>query len=434
MFVDRVKIFVESGRGGNGCVSFRREKFVPLGGPDGGDGGKGGDVYLRVNPQMTTLYDFLLKPHYKAEDGEHGKGKNMAGKDGRDLYIDVPCGTVVYKVDSEGKEIFLADLNQPNQVLLVAKGGRGGRGNTAFKSSTVRAPRIAELGQPGEKVTLVLELKLIADVGIIGLPNVGKSTLLSVLTKAKPKIADYPFTTLSPNLGVLSYDYNLRIVFADIPGLIEDAHKGKGLGIDFLRHIERTKILLHLVDISSGDVKKIYSDFNVVNKELKSYSEKLMNKPQLVVLNKMDLLPENEVEQIVKKFKKKLKNKYEIVPISSVKRQNIDILLKKIVKLLRISKQASRQEESEEIKVQEKETFEYQPSFTIEKIGDKFVIRGKKIEDLVKMTDLSSQESIERLQRIFTRLGIEKKLKQQGIKEGQVVIIGDVEFTYFSSK
>lgn len=427
MFVDKVKIFIESGRGGNGCVSFRREKFVPLGGPDGGNGGKGGDVYLRTNPEMTTLYDFILKPHYKAEDGQHGKGKNMTGKDGKDLYIDVPCGTVVYKLNSDGKEVFIADLDQPNQVLLVARGGRGGRGNTAFKSSTERAPKIAELGQPGEKVTLVLELKLIADVGIIGLPNVGKSTLLSVLTKAKPKIANYPFTTLSPNLGVLNYDYNYKIVFADIPGLIEDAHKGKGLGTDFLRHIERTKILLHLVDISSADVKKILKDYAVVIKELKSYSDKLIRKPMLVVLNKIDLVDDDIIKTVVKKLRTKIKNKYEIIPISAVKRQNLDILLKKIVKTLSYLKY----EKPEDVKLQKERVFSYEPSFIVEKIGEKFIVKGKKVEDLVKMTDLTSEESVKRLQKILKKLGVEKKLKEVGVKEGDIVVIGDVEFTYF---
>jgi GTP-binding protein len=426
MFVDKVKIFVESGKGGNGCVSFRREKFVPFGGPDGGDGGKGGDVYLVADPQINTLYDFYLKPHYKAEDGEHGKGKNMHGKDGESLYIRVPCGTVVYKVDGNNRLIFLGDLNQPGQTLLVAKGGRGGRGNAAFKSSTNRAPKIAELGQPSEKVTLVLELKLIADVGIIGLPNAGKSTLLSVLTSAKPKIADYPFTTTSPNLGVCDYS-GFRFVLADIPGLIENAHKGKGLGIEFLRHIERTKILLHLIDISSSDVNNIYKNYKIIVNELKSYSKSLMRKKMIIVLNKIDVLLPEEVEKILKSFKKKIKNKYPVVAISAIKKQSLDILLKKIVNLLNKEKQVTESI----IKNEKKVIFEYTPEYKIERKEDKFVIKGKKVEELVSMTDFSSEEAIQRLQRIFKKLGIEKMLKKEGAKNGDKIEIAGVEFTLF---
>jgi len=426
MFVDKVKIFVESGKGGNGCVSFRREKFVPFGGPDGGDGGRGGDVYIVADPQMNTLYDFYLKPHYKAEDGEHGRGKNMHGKDGESLYIRVPCGTVVYKVDENNNLIFLGDLNQPGQTLLVAKGGRGGRGNAAFKSSTNRAPKIAELGQPSEKVTLVLELKLIADVGIIGLPNAGKSTLLSVLTSAKPKIADYPFTTTSPNLGVCDYS-GFRFVLADIPGLIENAHKGKGLGIEFLRHIERTKILLHLIDISSGDVNNIYKNYKIIVNELKSYSKSLMKKKMIIVLNKIDVLLPEKVEEILKSFKKKIKNKYPVVAISAIKKQSLDILLKKIVNLLNKEKQVTESITKSEKKV----VFEYTPEYKIERKEDKFVIKGKKVEELVSMTDFSSEEAVQRLQRIFKKLGIEKMLKKEGAKNGDKIEIAGVEFTLF---
>lgn len=427
MFIDKVKIFVKSGNGGNGCISFRREKFVPRGGPDGGNGGKGGDVYLIADPNKTTLYDFYLKPHYKAEDGEHGKGKNMNGRDGTDLYISVPCGTVVYKIDENNEKIKIADLVIPYQKILVAQGGRGGRGNAEFKSSTNRAPRIAELGQPGETVTLILELKLIADVGIIGLPNVGKSTLLSVLTAAKPKIADYPFTTLSPNLGVCDYS-GFRFVLADIPGLIEDAHLGKGLGTEFLRHIERTKILLHLIDISVNDVKQICKNFDIVFNELKSYSEELVKKPMLVVFNKIDMLEEDRVKEIIKQFSAK-KKKYSVIAISCIKKQNIDILVKKLVNIL----SKIKEEKVLPTSVQEKQqaVIKYQPPFIVERCGDKFFVKGKKIEDVVKMTIFSSQESVERLQKILKKLGVEKILKKSGIKSGDKVVIADTEFTYF---
>lgn len=428
MFLDRATIIVESGRGGNGCLSFRREKFVPRGGPDGGDGGKGGDVYLRANPNISTLYDFLHKPYYKAEDGENGKGKNMVGKDGKDIYIDVPCGTVVYKIIDNNK-IKIADLVQPYQTVLVAKGGRGGRGNAAFKSSTNRAPRIAELGQPGETVKLFLELKLIADVGIVGLPNAGKSTLLSVLTAARPKIADYPFTTLYPNLGVCKYD-NLDFVLADIPGIIEGAHKGKGLGLEFLRHIERTKIILHLIDVSVDDLDKIYQNYKAIIEELKSYSKKMLDKPMMVVLNKIDLISEKQLNDIIKYFSKKIKNKYPIIPISAIKKQSLDILIKKIVYLLSKIKSQNFDVFSEQELKQQEEKFEYLPDYVVEKVGDKFIVKGRKIEDIVKMTDLSSEESVRRLQRIFKKIGLEKMLKKQGIKSGDVVIISDVEFIY----
>jgi GTP-binding protein len=425
MFVDKVKIFVESGKGGNGCVSFRREKFVPFGGPDGGNGGKGGDVYLIANPQMTTLYDFYLKPHYKAENGQHGKGKNMNGKDGESLYINVPCGTVVYKFDEDNNLVLLGDLNVPYQTLLVAKGGRGGRGNTEFKSSTNRAPKIAELGQPGEKVVLVLELKLIADVGIVGLPNAGKSTLLSVLTSAKPKIADYPFTTTTPNLGVCVYS-EFKFVLADIPGLIENAHKGRGLGTEFLRHIERTKILLHLIDISAENIEEIYKNYKIIVNELKSYSENLLKKKMIVVLNKIDLLLPDKVEEIIKNFNKKIKRKHPVVAISAIKKQSLDILLKKIVNLLNKEKQKVSIETENKTSV----VFKYEPEYTIFYEKDKFVIKGKKIEDLVNMTDFSSEESVQRLQRIFKKLGIEKSLRKKGVRNGDKIEIAGVEFIY----
>ncbi|MEN3013967.1 MAG: GTPase ObgE [Endomicrobiia bacterium] len=425
MFIDRVKIYVESGKGGNGCVSFRREKFVPFGGPDGGRGGKGGDVYLRANPNITTLYDFTLKPHFKAEDGQHGKGKNMYGKDGKDLYIDVPCGTVVYKLDENQNKIFLKDLVKPYDTVLVAEGGRGGRGNADFKSSTNRAPKIAELGQPSQKVTLILELKLIADVGIVGLPNAGKSTLLAVLTPAKPKIADYPFTTLSPNLGTLVYS-DKKFVIADIPGIIEDAHKGKGLGVEFLRHIERTKMLIHLIDVSSADENEIYKNYKIIMKELKNYSEKLAKKPMIVVLNKIDMIPENVKNQLIRKLKQKIKSEYTILAISALKREGLKELIKKICNMLEKLKNTEVEIEISE----EQKIYKYEDEFVIEKAGNKFIIKNKKLEDLVKMTDFNSEESIARLQKIFKKLKIEKFLKEKGIKEGDKVIISDVEFDF----
>jgi GTP-binding protein len=319
-FIDRVRIFVKGGRGGNGAVAFLREKFRPKGGPAGGDGGKGGDVILVATSSKHTLLDFKYRRHFRAQDGQHGKGKKMKGKDGEDLIIYVPLGTVV--IDEKSGEV-LCDLVKEGQRCVVAKGGRGGRGNAHFATPTDQAPRFAEEGEEGEERWVVLELKLIADVGIIGLPNAGKSTLLKKLTRANPKVGDYPFTTLHPNLGVLEIDEERRLVLADIPGLIENAHRGAGLGLEFLRHIERTRILLHLVDISGTERDPIEA-FNTVNRELGHYSGELLNKPQIVALSKADLLTE---EERAREFENWLdKEGYPHLRISALTGQGIDTL------------------------------------------------------------------------------------------------------------
>lgn len=285
-FVDETMITVQSGDGGDGCVSFRREKYVPRGGPDGGDGGDGGNVILKSTPRKRTLYDFHFKRHFKAENGRHGQGKQKTGRRGKDLIIEIPPGTLI--VEAESGQL-LADLVRPDEVFVAARGGRGGLGNTRFKSSTNRAPRTAKPGQSGCIVQLKLELKLIADVGLVGLPNAGKSTLIAAISSARPKTAAYPFTTLSPNLGVVHTDYSEPFVVADIPGLIEGAHNGAGLGIRFLRHIERTRILVHLIDVSGIEPQNPRQAYDTVNTELASYSQSLADKPQIIVLNKMDL-------------------------------------------------------------------------------------------------------------------------------------------------
>ncbi len=300
-FVDQAKIYVKAGNGGPGCISFRREKYVPKGGPDGGDGGKGGDVILVADPQVHTLYDFYSQVHFYAENGKPGMGKKMKGKDGEDLILKVPVGTII-KDAKTGK--ILGDLIRPGQSLIVAHGGKGGRGNAHFATPTRQVPKIAEPGAPGEEKWIILELKLIADVGLVGLPNAGKSTLLSRISAAKPKIADYPFTTLQPNLGVVKLFDGNTFVVADIPGLIEGAHKGIGLGHDFLKHIERTRILLYILDISRG--KEIIKDYEVLKNELKLFNPHLLEKEYFVALNKIDLVPDLEkLEDVIEYFQKK---------------------------------------------------------------------------------------------------------------------------------
>ena len=324
-FLDKAKIYVKGGDGGNGCVAFRREKYVPLGGPAGGNGGKGGDVIVEADKRLTTLMDFKYKRHFKAERGQHGSGNNKHGKNGKDLVIKVPVGTVIK--DVETGEI-IADLVEDGQKVIVARGGRGGRGNSAFKSPTRQAPDFAEEGKKGEEKWIELELKILADIGIIGFPNAGKSTLISVLSSAKPKIADYPFTTLTPILGVLQLDYDKSVVLADIPGLIEGASEGQGLGHEFLRHIERTKALIHMIDISDFREREPIEAFNIINEELKNYSPELLEKPQIVVGNKIDILSDrNLIKDLENYFNKK---GYPFVAISLATKEGIDRLIDKI--------------------------------------------------------------------------------------------------------
>ena len=322
-FVDKAKIHVKAGDGGNGCVAWRREKFVPLGGPAGGNGGKGGDVILKADSRVQTLMDFKYKIHFKAERGQHGSGSNKHGKAGEDLVIKVPVGTVVK--DAETGEV-IADLTKEGQEVIVAKGGKGGKGNAAFKTSTNQAPDYAEEGEKGEEKWIELELKLLADVGIIGFPNAGKSTLISVLSNARPKIADYPFTTLSPVLGVVKLDIGKSLVLADIPGLIEGASQGAGLGHEFLRHIERTKFLLHVIDISNFREREPLEAFEIINKEMEQYSPELTKKPQIVVGNKIDILSDKEeIDRLKKAFEEK---GYRFIPVSLATKEGIDELKK----------------------------------------------------------------------------------------------------------
>jgi GTPase len=326
-FIDEAIITVQSGDGGKGCVSFRREKFIPRGGPDGGDGGKGGDIVFKTTSRKRTLYQFRFQKHFKAKNGSHGQGKQKTGKNGQDLVIELPPGTLITDADT-GQVI--TDLIECGETVVLAKGGRGGQGNTRFKTSTNRAPRFAQPGEPGETKTLRLELKLLADVGIIGLPNAGKSTLITAISSARPKIGNYPFTTLFPSLGVVQTGWAEPFVVADIPGLIEGAHKGTGLGIRFLRHIERTRILVHLIDVSAMDMDNPLNAYTTVNKELAMYNQELTKKPQIVVLNKMDL---PDVGEAAKKFQAAIKEK-QVILISALTGQGIENLKSKIIQLL----------------------------------------------------------------------------------------------------
>lgn len=326
-FQDETTITVQSGDGGKGCVSFRREAFIPRGGPNGGDGGRGGHVFLKSTSRHYTLFNFRFKKHFKAENGAHGQGRNKAGKNGKDLVIEVPPGTLVKDADTES---ILIDFSRPNESHTIAKGGVGGRGNRRFKSSTNRSPRFAQPGEPGQTLTLKLELKLIADVGIIGMPNAGKSTLISAISSAQPKIADYPFTTLIPNLGVVQTDLGDPFVVADIPGLIEGAHGGTGLGIQFLRHIERTRVLIHLIDGTTIEPDDPTASYTIVNRELAQYSEALADKPQIIVVNKLDV---PSTKAAVDQFEAVLKP-IKIYQISALTRQGIEDLLYDIRKLL----------------------------------------------------------------------------------------------------
>jgi GTP-binding protein len=418
MFVDHSKIFVKAGNGGDGCICFHREKFVPLGGPDGGDGGKGGDVIVKARETLRTLFDLKIRPHYEAENGKNGQGNNRYGRSAPPLFIYVPVGTVIQDANTG---LVLADLTDDSQEILVARGGRGGRGNAKFKSANRQAPRIAERGEPGAEITLTLELKLLADVGLVGYPNAGKSTLLSRISKARPKIADYPFTTLTPNLGVVSFGAGSSFVVADIPGLIDGAHSGVGLGDEFLRHIERTKVVIHVIDVFGFDNKSAWENYQSINKELKLYSPKLSKKPQVIALNKTDL---PEAEEMIKQFKKHLKKK-PIYVISAM----AGVGLKELMGV--VYEELKNAPEPEPVMMAEK-VREFTPTaaFTIKIVDGDFVISGKHIEKIAAMTWKEEEEALVRMHNIFKKIGVDKALHDKGIKPGDMVRIGKIEFEY----
>jgi GTP-binding protein len=418
LFFDEAKIFVQAGDGGNGCVSFRREKYVPHGGPDGGHGGKGGDVVLVVDPRLNTLLSFRKRVHFRAQHGAHGQGKNKQGKSANDLLIRVPPGTVAR--DAETGEL-IADLVAPSARAIVARAGRGGRGNSAFASSTNQAPRWAEKGEPGQARWIKLELKLLADVGIIGLPNAGKSTLLASVTAARPKIADYPFTTLTPNLGVAVVD-GREIVLADIPGLIEGAHAGAGLGDKFLRHIERTRVLVHLLD---GALDDPLAAFETINRELAEYDTRLATKPQIVALNKLDLPHARAQWHRVQKAM--AQRALDAFAISAATGEGVRELLRAVaVKLAEMPRELPAvEEELPVIRPAEDEN-----AFAVSREGHAFRVRGKKVERVVAMTNFDQEEAILRLHRVFNAMGVTTALEKAGVRPGDMVRIGEVELEW----
>ena len=423
MFIDYTKIIIKSGDGGNGAVSFRREKYVAAGGPDGGDGGKGGDIYFKVDKDKNTLIDFRYNKKYKAKNGENGSGAKCNGKYGEDLYIGVPQGTIVK--DAETGKI-IADLSKPEQVELILKGGYGGKGNSHFATPTRQAPRFAQDGEKGEEKEIILELKLLADVGLLGFPNVGKSTFLSIVTDARPKIANYEFTTLEPNLGVVKCKNGDSFVIADIPGIIEGASEGVGLGLKFLRHIERTRLLLHFIDISGITSRDPIEDFNTINNELKKYSEKLSTKKQIIVATKADSMQDESVYTKLEKFAKEREMK--IFKISNMTKEGIEELIDYVSETL---KKLPKEEifETEEKMVY---TLNEEEKFKIEIVNGVYVITGKAIERLMGRININDNESMYYFHKSLVNLGVEEKLKELKIKEGDHVKISDYEFEWYN--
>lgn len=423
MFIDTAKILIKSGDGGNGCVSFRREKYVPLGGPDGGDGGNGGNVVLVADRNMTTLLDFTYRRKYVADRGVDGGTSKCYGADGEDLIIKVPCGTIV--IDEESGKI-MADLSKPDEKYVVARGGKGGKGNVKFTTPTRQAPNFAEAGMPGEERRIKLELKLLADVGLLGFPNVGKSTFLSVVSRAKPKIANYHFTTLKPNLGVVSVPGVSNFVMADIPGIIEGAAEGIGLGLDFLRHIERTRLLVHIVDISGVEGRDAVEDYKKINEELKKYSVKLWDRPQILVANKCDMLFDDEVFENFEKEVRALGYVGKIFKMSGATKQGTDELLKEIAQRLSEIPVSDLEINEEDKFVPEEKKFTY--DIRVEE--NTYIIEGSFVDRLLNAVNIHDADSLRYLHKVLKNKGIMDELKELGIQDGDMVRLNDFEFEY----
>lgn len=438
MFCDEVKVNFLAGSGGNGCIAFRREKYVPRGGPSGGDGGTGGCIYLIANENINTLAEFNTHKLFKAKSGEHGFGKNMAGKDSQDFFLPVPVGTIVF---DEKKKKLLGDLKHHGDQLLIAKGGKGGFGNAHFKSSIRQAPSFAELGEPGEERTCVLELKLVADVGIIGLPSVGKSTLLSRISNARPRIADYPFTTIIPNLGLVTLkefggDLQQNFLACDLPGLIEGAHKGKGLGIQFLKHVARNKILVHLIDVNSPNPTK---DYKTIISEIKLFDKNLAKKTQIVTFNKIDTIDDKTLGEILLTFKKQNRSVKKLFTISCVTGKGLKELLFETWDLLQKEKEHEQKKSAnsskEEFKIFKPEEEQTSHRFTVKlikkgKTKRMFEVTGHRIEQIVVMTNFSNPEAVARVYDVFEKMGINKELRRAGAKFGDEIRIKNKMIIY----
>ncbi|HDF6721251.1 TPA: GTPase ObgE [Staphylococcus aureus] len=428
MFVDQVKISLKAGDGGNGITAYRREKYVPFGGPAGGDGGKGASVVFEVDEGLRTLLDFRYQRHFKASKGENGQSSNMHGKNAEDLVLKVPPGTIIKNVDTD--EV-LADLVEDGQRAVVAKGGRGGRGNSRFATPRNPAPDFSEKGELGEELDVSLELKLLADVGLVGFPSVGKSTLLSIVSKAKPKIGAYHFTTIKPNLGVVSTPDQRSFVMADLPGLIEGASDGVGLGHQFLRHVERTKVIVHMIDMSGSEGREPIEDYKVINQELAAYEQRLEDRPQIVVANKMDL-PESQDNLIL--FKEEIGEDVPVIPVSTITRDNIDQLLYAIADKLEEYKDVDFTVEEEESVGINRVLYKHTPSqdkFTISRDDDgAYVVSGNAIERMFKMTDFNSDPAVRRFARQMRSMGIDDALRERGCKNGDIVRILGGEFEF----
>lgn len=428
MFVDQVKISLKAGDGGNGITAYRREKYVPFGGPAGGDGGKGASVIFEVDEGLRTLLDFRYQTHFKAKKGENGQSSNMHGRNAEDLVLKVPPGTIVKSVETEK---VLADLVEDGQRAVVAKGGRGGRGNSRFATPRNPAPDFSENGEPGEEIDVTLELKLLADVGLVGFPSVGKSTLLSIVSKAKPKIGAYHFTTIKPNLGVVSTPDNRSFVMADLPGLIEGASDGVGLGHQFLRHVERTKVIVHMIDMSGSEGRDPIDDYHVINKELVAYKQRLEDRPQIIVANKMDM---PDAEDNLELFKEETGDDHIIIPLSAVSRDNIDQLLYTIADQLEKVKDIDFSVEEDENVGVNRVVYKHTPSqdtFTITRDDDgAYVVSGNAIERTFKMTDFNSDPAVRRFARQMRSMGIDDALRARGCSNGDIVRILGGEFEF----
>lgn len=423
-FIDRVKIYVQAGTGGNGTVAFRREAHVPKGGPSGGDGGRGGSVIFVATNSLSTLLDLRYYREYKAQNGEKGHAKKMHGADADDLVIRVPVGTCVYDDDTGN---IIADLTKDGQRAVIAKGGRGGRGNARFASSRNPAPKICENGEPGEKFNLRVELKLLADVGLVGFPSVGKSTLLSVVSKARPQIADYHFTTIVPNLGVVQVKDGRSFVMADLPGLIEGASQGKGLGHQFLRHIERCRVIVHIIDMSGSEGRDPYEDYVTINKELGEYEYRLLERPQIIVANEMD---GDEAEENLKKFKDKLGDQ-KVFPIIAPIHEGIDAVLYAVADALETAPDFFNQEEEQESVLYTYK--EEEKPFTIHNKGNGvWEVTGKKVERLVQMASFTTDDGFQRFALQIRNMGIDDALREAGCEDGDTVRLYDFEFEFYN--